>query len=699
MFFKWYDPILEFFYKMIISLVSAFYNLIGYLYQIFNVLIRTRIFTSDDYLGILNKVYLVLGIVVLFVIAYNFLLLVIDPDKNKGGKVVEKFLKDLVISLALMSFVPTIFDFAFDFEASIITEKSIQKIFASESNPISSDSLIVGGRQMAMGVFDSFFYQIDPNTGERKYQQKDEDTPASSNNNAGVSIGTALGEVKQEVTESGKFGKFRAYAKNIVDDEVNFDWLLALIAGGYFVYIMLNYCFDMAVRVMKLAFFQIVAPIAIACRMIPSKEGVFKNWYSKTLKTYTSSFIRIFILSMTVYIFQILGKNLESSNFWGSDVDMSFGVKGFAYALLILGIVTFIKQVPQLIDELFGLNADIKLGLRDKVAAGGGFAAGALAGGAITAGFRNLTHAGGKIRSDLKGFTKKSGGERLKSIGRVVGHGIGGVFSTAGGAIFGGAHGLWYGKNAKSEKDMFQFAEKGAKKATDDRDRREAYIASHSSWKHGGVPGAFVSDFTIRPLGNAAKAAGRWAGIGNTDSLQGRMSVVSGAQGFISDIKSTVGKVADDFIEHNEGGGTFEFGSHTTQEMYDLKMEYEAARNSGNKAALQTAKDKYDQAYKEFCDGLLEYAYYGEKEWMDLSTGSDQDKKVFGELSKAHLSKNKLDALARDNANTRLFEKTGLGEGKTVKVKDIKDLKDKLVKEAYTVQDELNKKKNKEEKK
>ena len=47
----------------------------------------------------------------------------------------------------------------------------------------------------------------------------------------------------------------------------------------------------MGIRVCKLAFFQMIAPIGIICMAIPKMEDVFKKWLSNTTKTYLSVFI------------------------------------------------------------------------------------------------------------------------------------------------------------------------------------------------------------------------------------------------------------------------------------------------------------------------------------------------------------------------------------------------------------------------
>lgn len=61
--------------------------------------------------------------------------------------------------------------------------------------------------------------------------------------------------------------------------------LVSTICGLYVLWVITNFCFDMAVRVIKLMFFQIIAPIPVVCRVIPGgkMKDVFSTWMKKQL--------------------------------------------------------------------------------------------------------------------------------------------------------------------------------------------------------------------------------------------------------------------------------------------------------------------------------------------------------------------------------------------------------------------------------
>lgn len=454
-----FDFIPEFFWKIIISLVGAIFQLVNYTYQVFLFLAETNIFDQSIYHSLTDKIYVILGVVMLFVIAYNFLTLVIDPDKNEKGATVEKILKNIVTSFIMIIICPSIFNFAFRVQNSILTTNGgvIDNFFSgSFQDSDGEDTIRAGGRRMAVNTFKAFFvptnenYNLGSRSSNRSYK-----LPGGTTINCSSSC--TLEQAEKAALELGSFGPFNAFAMNIVKDEVEFNWLIALIAGGYLVYVIVSFCFDLAVRACKLAFYQIIAPIAISCRILPNQEDIFKKWLKAVSKTFFAVFTRIIIMDLGVFLISVF---IESDFFSGCD-DCSFGVKLIGYAFIILGIVTFIKQAPKLIDDIFGLGEDVSLGIKDKLKNASVFTAGAAIGSSATAMVRNAGHA-------ISNFKNAEGGkEKAKALGR-------GVLSTFAGAGSGLYRGYKQGANAASFSEMNAAAGKGATATTDARDKREA---------------------------------------------------------------------------------------------------------------------------------------------------------------------------------------------------------------------------------
>ncbi|MEG1009433.1 MAG: hypothetical protein RSF67_06460, partial [Clostridia bacterium] len=56
------------------------YNFINYFYEIFLYLAELDIFGDKEYMLIVNRVYVILGVVMLFILAYSLLKAIINPD-------------------------------------------------------------------------------------------------------------------------------------------------------------------------------------------------------------------------------------------------------------------------------------------------------------------------------------------------------------------------------------------------------------------------------------------------------------------------------------------------------------------------------------------------------------------------------------------------------------------------------------------
>ncbi|MBE6155312.1 MAG: hypothetical protein E7164_00975 [Firmicutes bacterium] len=470
----------KFFWGIIIGLVASIFQVVNYTYQIFLVLAKQNIFEQEHYAALTEKIYVVLGVVMLFVIAYNFLMLVVDPDKNKGGASVEKMLKNIVTSFILIVLCPSLFSFAFKVSDAILDQQIFTKFFSDVkvSGYDGEGSIKAGGYVMASNTFEAFFNAANGND-------------AKVNGDGGKN----LQEAKEIAQSQGDMYVFNDFATNVASGEIEFYWFIAIVAGCYLCYVIVSFCFDLAVRVCKLAFYQIIAPIAISSRILPDKANIFKNWWSATYKTYIALFIRIFIMNLGVYLISIVAEIYNSDSFWANACDdCSAGVQLFANAFIILGVVTFMKAASKLIEEIFNFG-DVSLGIKEKLKGGGAFAAGAAVGSGVTAMTRNATHAYGNF--------KDSKGKKWYERAAVAAKGVG---STIAGAGSGTARGLNNGKNAGSWSEMVASSRRAADETIEARGAREDRVTRYrasgnnvftksAAWGHIADVGAGIKDW------------------------------------------------------------------------------------------------------------------------------------------------------------------------------------------------------------
>lgn len=404
------DDVAETFWKIIISLVGSIFKLVNSAYRIFLALAEADIFKNAEFDIITRNMYEILSIVMLFALAYGILVKIVDPENSKSGVDGKKILQKLVMAIVLLALIPSIFSFMFGLQEAILESNVLNSIFTGSSN-VGAQNIQNAGNVMAVNSFKPFFT---PNVNN---DTNPEDARGIIKNHTeyGVTLDNeesygckyeecTLAEVDLFAEKTGDFGFYQAFAANINEGEVDFQWLIALVVGGFLVYAMISFCFDMALRVCKLAFFEIIAPIAIFCNVIPKMEDVFKKWLSNTTKTFISVFTRIIVMNFGVYLISIIVKNVDL----GLDNAGNWFLNLIAKCFLILGIVMFMRQAPKLLSDLFGFgDGDMKLGIKDKLKSSGAFAAGAAIGAGTTGLVRNTVHGVQNVRN-AKGFKDKS---------------------------------------------------------------------------------------------------------------------------------------------------------------------------------------------------------------------------------------------------------------------------------------------------
>lgn len=374
--------------RLTIWLSAGLYYAAAFIFKVFLILSNGSVVSAEDYKLVLNNFYIIIGIVMLFLITFNLLKGMVNPDDQKGTSAIKKIIINFITSLIIITLLPTIFSFAFDFQTSILVKQNtIGRLFGygstnsnnSEENAI--NQVTSGANMIVNGVWTAFF---NVNTDAFDDCNVTDTTSLGKCQNKVDGDDDALDDVIAEVERTGSFFKYTQFAGNITDDEVTYNFLLCLVGGFLLLYVGISYCLDMGVRLVKLAFYQIIAPIPIILRVIPEGKlsGSFGKWVQITVTCYLEVFIRIFVLYFCVY----LCLAIASSDFLNHDVwQYGFMTWLFTKAFIFLGLITFMKQAPKLISDITGIDSgNMKLGIKDKLKDGGFFAAGSAAGALIS---------------------------------------------------------------------------------------------------------------------------------------------------------------------------------------------------------------------------------------------------------------------------------------------------------------------------
>lgn len=353
-----------------IWLVSGIYKIAALAFEIFLILADGTVLQSIDYSTIIESFYVIIGIIMLFVLAFSLLKGMINPDDQKNGaSAIKTTIVKLVTSAMIIVALPSLFSFAYDLQASLIRDYNpIAKLFGYGSqgeDPLGTNEVNGlnrekrGAYQIVNAVYTAFFNVNPAHCNEIGVTSLDECQKEVIGGNYPLWAAIKDAEI------NGNFLIYRNFSKQVDKNEITFEFLLSLIAGLILIYVAVSYCFDMAFRLVKLAFYQIIAPIPVFLRVLPGKLGdTFNQWMKVTLTCYMEVYVRIFALYFCIYLCKAF---LELEIFDNIANNSGFLVSLLTKAFVLMGILMFMKQAPKLISDVTGLDSgNMKLGIGAK---------------------------------------------------------------------------------------------------------------------------------------------------------------------------------------------------------------------------------------------------------------------------------------------------------------------------------------------
>ena len=480
--------------SLLISIVALVFEVIAKVFALFIELANAGTIDNSLYQQLIRNFYIVLTVVMLFAVAFGLLKYMIDPDDSKATGDASKIFKNLVTSIIILAVLPTIFNFAFGVQGAIINQNTIGKLFGNSYSKNNSSSVLQQGYRMSNDVFTAFFVPTDCENDD--IQKCQEEEKAQGTLLLFSPSETSLSTTISKVNVSGNFHYYSDYAVNVAEGTISFNFIVLVIAGIFFAYVVFSFCLDMGMRAVKLVFYQIIAPIPVLLRIAPQDKlsGTFNSWLKIVVTCYLEVFIRLFILYFGVY----LASAITTGKAFSSLFDGSTGL--IAKAILILSIVAFMRQAPKLIGEIFGIDSsNMSLGIKDKLAAGGLFAAGAALGSAGTMMARGVVGTAKNIKN------MGAGNRSFKKVAGAVG---GGLKSSIGGGFSGFGHGLLAGRGAKSLADMKNATNQATDAIEEKRKKSEVYKSTHGGNTKGVIKGK---------LGDVAGTISAWSGWSAVD--------------------------------------------------------------------------------------------------------------------------------------------------------------------------------------
>ena len=332
--------------SFLITLDKIVYWFVEQVLQLIVDLANVNIFSDTTINAFARRIYVILGLVMVFKLMISFIQILIDPDamsdKEKG---VGNVLKRVVISMALIVLVPSIFKMARDVQGYIlpIIPKVVLGINSDNevTEPITEHNI---GNVMAWYSFLPFFDYAN-------------DTCA------------ATGTIQKAV--GSDTGEYEIYSVSTAADHINdkdscnggdymysHKYLISTLVGAYLLFTLVQVALNVAIRAIKFGICEFVAPIPIASYIDPkTSKSTFDKWLNTSIKVYLDLFIQLISIYFVVFVFMVvfkkenIGAILENvgNNMWRATLVMLF---------IIVGLIKFVKEFPKFLSELLGLKTD-----------------------------------------------------------------------------------------------------------------------------------------------------------------------------------------------------------------------------------------------------------------------------------------------------------------------------------------------------
>lgn len=321
-------------YIVFAALDTIVYGLVSNILRLIDDLAHYNFFSLESLGDLHQKVYIVLGVLMLFKLVISAIQYLVNPDsfddKSAG---MAALLKRMVISVVLITVMPLVFMFGLEVQKTIITSMP-GMIFGQ--NVANMEDI---GEQIAVSTWSGFI------------QPKDDGDNLPDFKKVGDIYGTAV--------LGCSLNPLKGAFWNAEKCTYTYWWGLSTVVGVFLVYVLASMAIDVGIRTIKLGIIQLLAPIPLANYITDEKK--LSNFTKTTLTVYADLFIRLGIIYFCMYFLSVvLGDFLTTT---GYPEEMAKQLSGeltilrvfFIKLFIIISILLFAKNAPKFIIELLGL--------------------------------------------------------------------------------------------------------------------------------------------------------------------------------------------------------------------------------------------------------------------------------------------------------------------------------------------------------
>lgn len=332
-----------------------------------------------------NKIYIILGIMMLFKISASLINYMINPeqmnDKEKGA---SKLIGRTITMLIMLILLPTAFTLLY--RAQQVFLPILPRLLLGKDTTEISDEISDNSNSMAVTLLQAFFHPYYSEEEGQEYASID-----------GAKEIETLGDFVEHVNDGNAMsipllGKTAGYS-------YEYRFLLSTVVGIVILVLLISITIDVAIRLFKMLVLEMIAPIPIMSYIDPKtqKDGPFQNW----LKELSHTFLDIFIKLGLIYLVLFFIAELKDDNLfvtYGSAEGSGISPIRLMYlrVFLIIGLLMFVKQASKFIRGILGIkeNKDGGSFLGNVVGGLAGFSTGAIHGAISGRGLRGAITGG-----------------------------------------------------------------------------------------------------------------------------------------------------------------------------------------------------------------------------------------------------------------------------------------------------------------
>lgn len=383
------------------------YWLLGLVYQLFFNVASADLFSNGTIMSFYKRVQLIIGVFMMFQLAMTILKGIMNPDsftdsKNGAANLVKRVAISLILLTVLVPInIPgarnewerqlnnngLLFGALYSLQHRILDNNTLGRLILgtndssesfTESDPDDNDSSLAKSSRVFTATILKGFYRINllPEEDRPKHEEGKDDATFNDNRvckdidqellNAYTRLDADPNDIismvrascEDENAEQTWYQKIVSIAQPKLGGKNKYVFaympLVSAIVPFIFVFILLSFTIDVAVRAVKLAVLRLIAPIPIISYMDPkgSKDSSFNSWVKSLTSTYLDLFIRLAVVYFVIYLIQDMIVN-------GIVINVGSGVLGILSMIIIwIGLFIFAKQAPKFIKQVLGMKDD-----------------------------------------------------------------------------------------------------------------------------------------------------------------------------------------------------------------------------------------------------------------------------------------------------------------------------------------------------